>query len=726
MNKKFKWAIPFAVMALTCGIAAGCGGHKCDYSEWGSNETQHWKQCPEDGKQDKNSVENHGAPNADGKCPDCGYQLHTHAYTEWGSSFTHHWKQCPDDETADPSTRAPHGTPDADGQCHDCKYQILKMVNQSFKLLLRKDAQNTPVTSFDGITLEIKDGDDLLEDGTDYTLIKGENGALTLQKIVAGEYSLTVSANEGEYIFSGTVNVDGTAQQDVILQYNRASATAHAYKTDLSHMNDAEPYLAINGNISDGFMWWNSAVPEITLKLADEVKNSKNVKLEFNLKATSPNNQPNNAFGIVIAEGYRGISMSLWNTENAEDGIKLHNLSGQKLGADGYGNDNAATLKWLEEAIYGENGVDIRVVRSGSTIKYFAKNADGKYIGFKSDVCPADAQTEIKFMGAGSDFIIKNFEVDGNYTETAVAYSATLTVLDKEENNVTLEADAKALLIGGAISYETALTANTDGTYAISGNFVPGLYTVSILGKISGYTSAEVQVGDVPTAAVTLTIGDYAVATKYHHGNHHGMGECDFETLIDVEETQIKINTAEANGKVVDGFWCWDSRVPEASLVLSDEVMSANATVQLELNLKAAKPNDMPNNAFGIVMTSDYKGVNMSFWNTTNDVDGVICRALKGCMLGNQEFGDDKDNTNDWIEVLAYGENGVNIRAIRNGTSIQFWAENTTGEETEWVKIFETTCGENDKTDIKFLGMGSDYTVSDIVVTVNPEAEETV
>lgn len=721
MNKKFKWAIPFAVMALTCGIAAGCGGHKHDYTEWGSNETQHWKQCPEDGEQDANTVENHGAPNAEGKCPDCGYLLHTHSYTEWGHSFTHHWKQCPDDKTMDESTKAPHGTPNADGQCPDCGYQLLKMVNQSFKLLLRKDAQNTPVTSFDGITLEIKDGDEALEENTDYTLIKGENGVLTLQKIVAGEYSLTVSANDGEYIFSGTVNVDGS-EQDVVLQYNRASATAHAYLIDLNHMNDAEPYFAINASVTDGFMWWNSPVPEITLKLADEVKNSKNVKLEFNLKASSANNQPNNAFGIVMAEDCRGIALSLWNTENETDGIKLHNLSGRKLGADGYDNDKAATLKWLEDAIYGENGVDIRVVRAGSTIKYFAKNADGTYICFKADVCPADAQTEIRFMGAGSDFIIKNFEVDGNYTETAIAYSATLTVLDAEENNVTLEAGAKALLISGATSYETALTANTDGTYAISGNFVPGLYTVSILGKISGYTSAEVQVVDASTTAVQLTLGDYAVATKYHHTNNHGMGECDFETLIDIDETQIKINTAEANGKVVDGFWCWNSPVPEAVLVLSDEAMNANAAVQLEFNLKAAKPNDMPNNAFGIVMTSGYKGVNMSFWNTTNDVDGVICRALKGCLLGNDEFSDDKDNTNDWIEVLAYGENGVNIRAIRNGTTIEFWAENTTGATAEWVKIFETTCGENDKTDIKFLGMGSDYTVSNIVVTVNPEA----
>ena len=38
MNKKTKWAIPFAVLALSCGIAAGCsGGHEHSYTEWGYN-----------------------------------------------------------------------------------------------------------------------------------------------------------------------------------------------------------------------------------------------------------------------------------------------------------------------------------------------------------------------------------------------------------------------------------------------------------------------------------------------------------------------------------------------------------------------------------------------------------------------------------------------------------------------------------------------------------------
>lgn len=72
MNKKIKWAIPFAVLALTCGIAAGCGSgkHTHSYTKWDQgNETQHWKVCPDDGAIDENSKADHNF--VDGVC-ECG------------------------------------------------------------------------------------------------------------------------------------------------------------------------------------------------------------------------------------------------------------------------------------------------------------------------------------------------------------------------------------------------------------------------------------------------------------------------------------------------------------------------------------------------------------------------------------------------------------------------------------------------------------------------------
>ena len=178
------------------------------------------------------------------------------------------------------------------------------------------------------------------------------------------------------------------------------------------------------------------------------------------------------------------------------------------------------------------------------------------------------------------------------------------------------------------------------------------------------------------------------------------------------------MNVAKIGETSMNGFWRWNSSVPEATLNVSDAVKKSK-NVTLEFNLKASNPNDQPNNAFGIVMAADYKGVNMSFWNTTNEVDGVLCRALKGCMLGNDEYGDDKNNTNDWIEVAMYGTDGVNIRVIREGANIKFYAQDATAAEGEqWKQVFATTCDESADTDIKFLAMGSDFTISAISVAL--------
>lgn len=365
--------------------------------------------------------------------------------------------------------------------------------------------------------------------------------------------------------------------------------------------------------------------------------------------------------------------------------------------------------------------------------------ADGKYFSntqVKVTVT-ASAGYYLKSIKVGDTVIETGWATNGNvytYTFTAPEGGATVVATLAESPEVTLSnitvnitdgtnkidlGDTVAAKLTPSVgdAYDVTLTKGADGAYTFGGTFLKGEYNMSLVGKNLGYSSVDVAINE-DTAAVSVQYV-LATATKYHHGDNNGMGECDFETLIAIDANTVNINTANANGKTVDGFWCWGSPVPEATLNISDEVKNAT-NVTLEFNLKATSPNDQPNNAFGIVMTEGYKGVNMSFWNTTNDVDGVICRALQGCMLGNNEFSDDKNNTNDWIEVAMYGNTGVNIRVVREGATITFYAQNTAiTDGDQWVKIFETTCDESAKADIKFLGMGSDYTVSAITVTIN-------
>ncbi len=62
MNKKLKWAIPFAVLSLTCGVAAGaagCSKHEHSYTQLKNDGDTHVMVCPDDDTPDESTREGH-------------------------------------------------------------------------------------------------------------------------------------------------------------------------------------------------------------------------------------------------------------------------------------------------------------------------------------------------------------------------------------------------------------------------------------------------------------------------------------------------------------------------------------------------------------------------------------------------------------------------------------------------------------------------------------------
>lgn len=49
--------------------------HTHDYSAWGHNETQHWKECPTDHVKDATTIRSHVDADSNGVCDDCGYEM---------------------------------------------------------------------------------------------------------------------------------------------------------------------------------------------------------------------------------------------------------------------------------------------------------------------------------------------------------------------------------------------------------------------------------------------------------------------------------------------------------------------------------------------------------------------------------------------------------------------------------------------------------------------------
>ena len=296
-------------------------------------------------------------------------------------------------------------------------------------------------------------------------------------------------------------------------------------------------------------------------------------------------------------------------------------------------------------------------------------------------------------------------------TPEAALADVKINVVDKADEKVTLEENSK-LVLNGDYHYELELTKNSDGTYSATGGVYVGEYVFSISGKHYGYGTATVTITE-ETTEITLKFGDIATVREENiNYDDNGMPYIDLKELVEVTDTNISINTAKIKGTITAGFYRWNSSVPEASLTLSDQVKNAT-NVQLEFNLKVAGGNNNPNNAFGIAVAG-YKGVAISLWNINDNK--IDLHTLTGCKLGSDGWGyADTYAAYGFVETLAESANGVNIRAIRNGASIKFFACNANGA---WIKFFETSCAANAETDIKFLGMGSDYTVSEIKIAL--------
>lgn len=121
--KKLLVVIVVFAMVATLVLTAACNNHTHEYTEWGKNDIQHWKQCPTDGDKDLDTIANHRF-GSNGKC-ECGATKpagHFHNYTEVGRNAQQHWQYCvsdahPNEDVIDPTSYADHVYDQAGDKC---------------------------------------------------------------------------------------------------------------------------------------------------------------------------------------------------------------------------------------------------------------------------------------------------------------------------------------------------------------------------------------------------------------------------------------------------------------------------------------------------------------------------------------------------------------------------------------------------------------------------------
>ncbi len=378
MNKKLKWIIPFAVLSLTCGVAAGITGCKND-------------------------------------------KEHTHDYSVWKSEGNkegdEHWKECPDDGAIDESTRAEHVFVAGECECGAIEeIEEVKYGSATGQVKLHKLGTNP--TDYSDVTVTIDDDDvncELDKTTGKFTVtdaVVGKDYNLTVSKPGYVDYTVTVSVEEGEPAVIG-------GARGAVLEYKVFDSLV-GYDIELhdhSKVNEANPTIGVNGNGS-------KSLDVISTDSYDDVSVSINAK-----EANGGNIQ-----GIVLK--FEDGTYAILNVHIGERKLQYRpEMWGMK---SVFGNK---WIEWTDSSVVtdaekgsfeSEDGLEIKLVRKGGDLYGFL---DGRFIG-KTALPEERAEDKIN-VGFFSFDVKANAVWNYEITETLPALESTITPHVTQPEDVT-------------------------------------------------------------------------------------------------------------------------------------------------------------------------------------------------------------------------------------------------------------------------------------------------
>lgn len=747
MNKKIKWAIPFAVLTLTCGVAAGCGGkkHEHSYTDWGYNETQHWKECPEDDAVDEDSKANHNF--VDGSC-ECGAtQPETPA--TYGSvkiqmslcklgTKVNDFKGIRVDFGDD---NVEVGAISAEGVCEISNVKVGKQYTVSVSK-----------SGYEGVTTLVQ-----LEQENEVVEISArlEFNAFSCTSKWAGWYPTFYHSDEGDHTFKPN---DNTVAVHSVERFDDVAATLKVKKSNTTNREGVWLFFE-DGGMCPVKITSSSTVEFDTREDYDSWGDNGN--LAGNLGVANVTNLFTNA-DVTDKDGFKhctGITMTDAQYMGHENGtleltvVRKANVIYVFVGG------KFADMRVLDEK-YADQKVRIGYyamdcVQNVSEWGYGYTTDLSSYFtelthtlsvteGIASSVCEAALDRTSYHYGEEMTLTVNLKNADSYYVE-GVRVDGKLYELDSD-NKLTLRVDSRYDIRVSVYAKETVSvnadakikrmgeeTELADGTVVtVSGNLLAEPKQVTVAGgKIAtallpgeyifaaeGYVSAAVYVNAQGVEGNKIVLG-YKSAEAVIYGD-----KADLSGMNDDGKT-LKINSSDAGS-----FEYWANKVPEIKLNLDTKTL-VSIDGNFTFNLKAARPNNQPSNNFGIVVAEGYKGVGLSFWNTKDDTCGNFAFELKGQYLGVDSFqnidyvdyGTERPRNLKWLTEAVYGAAGVDFKVTRSSGTITIQAYNG----TEWVTIREITgIADNVQNDIRFMGVGSNYTISAITLDFKERALSTV
>lgn len=370
---------------------------------------------------------------------------HKHSFTEWNHNDTEHWKECPEDHTIDESTRAAHEYVVGECECGATEpVAPTKYGKATGTIKLHK--QGTYVTDYTGINIDLSDDGAELDFDT-------ATGTFTFDNVKVGEtHTLTVTkSGYRDYVISAVqVEENQTAtlggEAGIVLEYDVFGYLENYDPEyhDLSKVNEENPYIIFKAH---------EGTKTLNVLTKDSYESvSASMRINWN---NSTNNMHTQGIVLKFEDGNHAIvryhngdmengniqyANNLWN-QKADTSIFDANELNQ------WGEKAVHTLLSSEtEAIKNGEGLDLTVVVSGGKLyTYFAGNWVATY-AIPEETVGKKVQVAYFAFDAANDAIFY-YEISETIPTTTSAVNVTV---NKPED----EAAASANVTSDKESYE--------------------------------------------------------------------------------------------------------------------------------------------------------------------------------------------------------------------------------------------------------------------------------
>ncbi len=606
------------------------------------------------------------------------------------------------------------------GKCHTC-YEDADGKKEIARgdLVLEKLVEQA-VT----ITVEVYDTSENKVNSPDFTAISGELSLLGayssnryegLAVESSGALKLT-SAIVGDY----TVDLYGYRRSTFTIEQGTDTYTLKLYQTiaygsnDKVTVDDKAAAITIKGSVADykNNLWSGSAELVLPEDVGDGVVLSFNVKNVTNSSEMWNDEWASQRIAIQMAKGNEGFLFFMPKGEanifDMADGI-LRDEGKTRLG------ESSSTYAWVNTLMRGQNGVNMRLVRTGELVTLFAQNDQSAWVKIGSVGCAA-AATDIIFYGCGVEWAFSSVAVQ------KLTYHARVEATTGQPGNLAYYTD------GTNYWFEDGEETTQAGTVL----YAPVTVSLTIKGiALDGTTEEEVPDGTVITfksraATYTYTVGgkdltemvagDYTVTAEGYRAETLKVSTAGGK----IEFTLTKVITIKGNVADYTGSRWSDS----VALDISEELKASTAvilefTVKNVTNSVAGWPTDeWASQRIAIQMGKGNEG--FLFFLPKGEAN--IFDMTDGRISNEITQGTDKPRPGDsgaalaWIDTLMRGTSGANMRIVRKDTSVTLYVQN---DQSTWVEIGKITCAADAETEIIFYGCGVEWEFSSITVSNN-------